>query len=322
MKEFNLDPILLILFKNLHQYTSGEDIAQSLKLTRAAIHKNIIKLQEQNYNIKGIPQKGFQLQTPYPYKILPELIKSSLPENNQIDFYFTNQIDSTNKLAFRLLSNKNSFFILTRDQVVGKGRMNREWIMDADKDIALTFVIKDSIPQYKLFSLIRMSSLAVCNTLNYYCLNTFKIKWPNDIISYNNKKICGILTETIAEEGNINSVIIGIGININGINNYSNSTSLRELLKKEIDINQIIIQLTNNILYYYQQFINNEDIIIKEWQYLLAWQDEEVILYKGNQILKGILKSVNYEGVITLIINEKEYEFISGDLENIRLQRD
>ena len=40
------------------------------------------------------------------------------------------------------------------------------------------------------------------------------IKWPNDIY-IGNRKLCGILSEMIAEETRIVSIIIGIGINVN-----------------------------------------------------------------------------------------------------------
>ena len=41
------------------------------------------------------------------------------------------------------------------------------------------------------------------------------IKWPNDIVA-EGKKICGILTEMNAELNSIHSLIIGIGLNVNG----------------------------------------------------------------------------------------------------------
>ena len=41
-----------------------------------------------------------------------------------------------------------------------------------------------------------------------------QIKWPNDIL-VNGKKVTGILTELQAESDRINSVIIGIGMNVN-----------------------------------------------------------------------------------------------------------
>ena len=40
------------------------------------------------------------------------------------------------------------------------------------------------------------------------------IKWPNDLL-VNGKKVCGILAEMQAEFDRVNSLIIGVGINVN-----------------------------------------------------------------------------------------------------------
>ncbi len=47
----------------------------------------------------------------------------------------------------------------------------------------------------------------------YYSLKA-GLKWPNDIL-IKGKKIGGILSEVIAEPGQINRIIMGVGININ-----------------------------------------------------------------------------------------------------------
>ncbi|MFP3360596.1 bifunctional biotin--[acetyl-CoA-carboxylase] synthetase/biotin operon repressor, partial [Planococcus sp. SIMBA_143] len=41
-----------------------------------------------------------------------------------------------------------------------------------------------------------------------------QIKWPNDIL-IDGRKVTGILTELQAESDKINSIIIGIGMNVN-----------------------------------------------------------------------------------------------------------
>lgn len=308
-----LNPILIMLFKN--HYISGELMAQELKISRAAIHKKISKLRELNYIIEGIPHKGFCIKKPYPFKILPEYIYTQLTNLKNIPLYFLEQTDSTNKQAFQMINiHKTSFFLLTREQIFGKGRMERVWYMQKDADIALSFVVKIQIPQQKLFSLIRMAALAVCQTLNTYCPNTFQIKWPNDIISKDNKKVCGILTEIIVEEGIITYAIIGIGINVNSVENHHNGNSLYEILNNKLDINHVIIELISNLLEYQQLFIKDENEIIKQWENLLAWRGEEVIFYHQQKEFQGIFESVNDDGSLNLIINKKTKNFYTGDI--------
>jgi BirA family biotin operon repressor/biotin-[acetyl-CoA-carboxylase] ligase len=60
--------------------------------------------------------------------------------------------------------------------------------------------------------LTQLAAASVYNLLSIYNINS-KIKWPNDIL-VNNKKISGILVETIIEN-DIVHVAIGIGLNVN-----------------------------------------------------------------------------------------------------------
>ena len=60
-------------------------------------------------------------------------------------------------------------------------------------------------------------SLAIFNVLQGYIPQKLKIKWPNDILSHT-KKICGILIEnTVSNDRDNSTSIIGIGLNVNQV---------------------------------------------------------------------------------------------------------
>ena len=73
----------------------------------------------------------------------------------------------------------------------------------------------------------------------------------------NNKKICGILTQTSTQGEKINYVLISIGFNVNEDNfkNYDDeqmklrqlATSLKNEYKKEFDREEIINKILENI---------------------------------------------------------------------------
>ena len=319
---YTIDQILLALLNDKNQYVSGEKIAQHLSITRAAVHKKVEKLRSEGYKIEAESHKGFILKYPLPYKLIPEVIYNNISVPKCPEILFMKSTSSTNTIAKEIIKeHKEAFILLTRDQVIGRGRMNRSWQMSADKDIAMSFTVPCNIPYSLLFSIIRLVSVVVCQLLNKYSKDQCLIKWPNDVITRDGKKICGILTESVLEDNEIKYIIIGVGININSDNLPDYADSLKELTGKEWNINQFYSGLIESLVLLWEDFPNNEEWIVKEWEQLLIWKNEEVVLTHNNQEYKGILKSVLQDGSLILEIDKEQKIFLSGDLSAIKLKK-
>ena len=105
-------------------------------------------------------------------------------------------------------------WIFAHIQLAGKGRRGRVWV-DPTGNFASTCVFfpDRTIDEYALSSFTAALSL-------YDCLSDFtegsaqvSIKWPNDIL-LNQKKVAGILLETIAVGKNKIALSIGFGVNL------------------------------------------------------------------------------------------------------------
>ncbi|SFB78877.1 BirA family transcriptional regulator, biotin operon repressor / biotin-[acetyl-CoA-carboxylase] ligase [Brevinema andersonii] len=313
----SLNPVLLMLL----QYQKGISQAflmQQLGISDSAIAINIKTLKDQGYDIQYANEK-FILINPLPFVLIPEKIKLNIPQNNIPEILFVDRCTSTNIIARDLLSKFSSFFLIAREQYRGKGRMNRTWEMQKDKDLALSFGYHTDIPHSYFFSLIRVAALAVYKTLNAFGISCF-VKWPNDIIDGEGKKICGILAEII-NESNINSVVIGIGINVNSNFLPDYAASIYQILGKEIDINKFAGHLILTINNFYSEFPQNESLIIQQWQNYLAWLGEKVIFQIDDQSFWGIFKGCTKEGALLLEIDKEIQTFYVGDLYNIKLRK-
>ncbi|HPZ74478.1 MAG TPA: biotin--[acetyl-CoA-carboxylase] ligase [Candidatus Pacearchaeota archaeon] len=120
------------------------------------------------------------------------------------------------------------------------------------------------------FYYVRMYSLAVLDLLKKrYKLDAI-IKWPNDIL-VEEKKICGILGESIYNGNNPACVIVGVGMNVNNDlpeEIASTSVSLKQLIGKEAPLNKILSEI-NHIAYhsYYLKYFKPKTIsnLTKIW---------------------------------------------------------
>jgi BirA family biotin operon repressor/biotin-[acetyl-CoA-carboxylase] ligase len=101
---------------------------------------------------------------------------------------------------------------LAEQQEAGKGRNGKKWISPKGKNIYLSLGWKSPLQYSELDGLSLSVGSILATVLNKKANNSIKIKWPNDLM-INQKKISGILIETIEIEGQV-GIVIGIGINV------------------------------------------------------------------------------------------------------------
>ena len=170
------------------------------------------------------------------------------------ELYFE-KIDSTNTYLKEHYSELEDMCIARADyQYAGKGRNDRKWTAEEKLNLTFSLLIKDEevIRNYKALSV--LSAYSIVQVLNKYGIKGSMIKWPNDVY-VNDKKICGILLESVSKE-KIECLIIGIGLNVNQIEfagtYLREPTSMKKELHKDIDLlklkEEIYKQLDDNIL--------------------------------------------------------------------------
>lgn len=124
------------------------------------------------------------------------------------------EVDSTNEYLKRLVAdgwNSDDITVVSAQyQTAGKGRRGRQWLTEPGTALTFSVLLKPKMNLSDCAMLTPVMAMAVRRALADMDIET-SIKWPNDII-IGGKKICGILTEAIAETGHI---IIGCGVNTN-----------------------------------------------------------------------------------------------------------
>ena len=154
------------------------------------------------------------------------------------DFIFYNQIDSTQNEIFRRIENnniKNGTLVMADIQTNGKGTHGRIWHTNETQNIAFSFYIEVNCSPQKLEGVtIEVAKIIVEIFKLKYNIN-LNIKEPNDI-TYNGKKIGGILTQSKIIAKNVKFLVIGIGINTNQTVFLDDIKDIATSIKKEFGI--------------------------------------------------------------------------------------
>ncbi len=130
-----------------------------------------------------------------------------------VDILHYKNIDSTNRVAGVLPSATHLMTVVSDSQTTGRGRMNRQFF-SYEGGLYMSVILDSKKIKCGLGLCTSAAALAVKDTLEKNGVRNLQIKWVNDIL-LNRKKVCGILTEAKTVNGEINRVIVGIGINLN-----------------------------------------------------------------------------------------------------------
>ncbi len=222
------DSVLEALQASRDDFLSGESLSATLDVSRAAVWKAIKKLREEGYPIEAVTNKGYMLMSES-WLITEESLRLSLParyRNNEIHLYDTT--DSTNLRAkqFALENAPHGTIVMARQQTAGRGRLGRSFFSPLE-GIYLSLIIRKPLDISHALLITSAAAVSVADSLDRICGVNAGIKWVNDIY-VDGKKVCGIGTEAISsfETGQIESLVIGIGIN----------TNLRDFPKELLDV--------------------------------------------------------------------------------------
>lgn len=242
-----------------NDYISGEQLAKKFGKSRAAVWKAVKSLIHDGYDIDAVTNKGYKL-TDNNDVVSAQSIKSYL--KNDIDVICLDCVDSTNNECKRMLADgQYGVFLVTADeQTAGRGRQGKTFYSPIATGVYFSLVIRPHAALKNAVTATTAASVAVCKAIEQLTDKQPKIKWVNDVY-VDNKKICGILTEAITnfEEGIVDSVIIGIGINIS-THSFPDGVDNAGCLNADVDRNRLIAKTVDELLHIaggdYKSFID------------------------------------------------------------------
>jgi BirA family transcriptional regulator, biotin operon repressor / biotin---[acetyl-CoA-carboxylase] ligase len=88
------------------------------------------------------------------------------------------------------------------EQTAGRGRQGRAWIAPADRALLISLVLREAEPLLTLAAGVAVASVVGARA---------QIKWPNDVLLADGRKVAGILAESRPQE---DWTVLGIGLNV------------------------------------------------------------------------------------------------------------
>lgn len=234
-----------------------------------------------------------------------------------INHYHFETIDSTSSYLKRTYKElPNLTFISADEQTNGHGRYNRTWYSNKEDNLLFSFLIKDKQLIEKYASLSLAIATVIFKQLKSLNINNVSIKWPNDVY-VNDKKICGILLESVSYGTEIDALVIGVGLNVNSKTFHpsieNTSTSIYLETNKLMDIDKFKKNIFKCTLSMLKEINSNSNYlnIVKNNNYL---KNKQVYATINNKSTLVTVLDINEDNSLKVLIDNNEINLYSGEI--------
>lgn len=207
--------LLAYLEENKGRYLSGEQIAQALSVSRAAVWKAVQSLRGAGYEIDAVPRRGYSLSAQSDMLSPQGIGKYLEPACSGLTIDVLPEVDSTNTIVRARAEDgaAEGCTVLAVRQTQGRGRRGRSFFSPADTGVYLSLLLRPGQAQAE--RLTTMAAAAACQAVEAVSGERTQIKWVNDIFLHG-RKVGGILTEAAfaLEDGAIDYAVLGVGMNV------------------------------------------------------------------------------------------------------------
>ena len=183
---------LLERLQGAEDFVSGNELALSLGVTRAAVWKYIKALKKDGYAVEAVTNRGYKLSAES--DVLTEHgVKAALGAD--ADGFTVEVIDectSTNRVLKAKAEKMPPWYVLFAErQTEGQGRNGRRFVSPDRTGLYMSIVLRPKLRVTEATLITTAAAVAVCRAIQVLAGVRAEIKWVNDVY-LRGKKVCGI----------------------------------------------------------------------------------------------------------------------------------
>jgi BirA family biotin operon repressor/biotin-[acetyl-CoA-carboxylase] ligase len=186
-------------------FQRGETLAGRLGVSRAAVSKEAKRLLAEGFPVE-VGRRGYRIRpgTPLPHLFQPEG-RLGKP------YRYLGRVGSTQDIlrAWAEAGAPEGALVLAEVQERGRGRRGRPWESRPGESLTFSLLLRPALPLSALSLLPLLSGLAL-----FEAVGLGGLKWPNDLLAPDGRKLAGVLLEAKAEGEEVAYALLGVGVNV------------------------------------------------------------------------------------------------------------
>ncbi len=254
-----------------------------------------------------------------------EIIKKLDVKGVEVRIAYFDEVDSTNKVAKSFIEDgvTDRLVVISATQTAGRGRFLRSWVSPPG-GLYTSLIVKPILSPADMPLLGILAGCSAAAAVQSTCSVDVLLKWPNDII-VGEKKIGGILSESIVEGDRVASVVLGIGINVNlELNDYPEDlqntiTTILHETGQETSIEELAASLLGETYSRISEVEARQTFqsVLSEYKRVCNTLGRRIIVEQTDATLEGTALDIDESGALVLETDEGIEIVSAGDVQHL-----
>jgi BirA family biotin operon repressor/biotin-[acetyl-CoA-carboxylase] ligase len=211
--------------------------------------------------------------------------------------------------------------LVAEHQVTGRGRLDRIWTSPPRAGITVSVLLRPDVPAARRGWLPLLTGVALAESVRGVTGVQVSLKWPNDLLAGDGRKLAGILAE-----GAGTAIVVGVGLNVTTTTAElpDTATSLSGVLGSVVDRGPVLLAFLRALEERYRRWteVAGDPVASGLAQDYLRWCSTvgttvSVALPDGSTI-DGVARAVDWDGRLVVDTAAGPVELASGDVRHVR----
>jgi biotin-[acetyl-CoA-carboxylase] ligase BirA-like protein len=216
--------------------------------------------------------------------------------------------------------------LVAEHQVTGRGRLDRVWTSPPRAGLTVSFLLRPDVPAARKGWLPLLTGVALAESVAEVTGVLPSLKWPNDLLAGDGRKLAGILAEAVSSPTHPTAVVVGTGLNVSTTADElpDTGTSLTRITGGTVDRATLLLAFLRAVERRYRRWteVLGDPVSSGLAQDYLAWSSTvgstvSVSLPDGST-LDGVAQAVDWDGRLVLATASGTVELASGDVRHVR----
>ncbi|MGZ4541313.1 MAG: biotin--[acetyl-CoA-carboxylase] ligase [Blastococcus sp.] len=211
--------------------------------------------------------------------------------------------------------------LVAEHQVTGRGRLDRVWTSPPRAGLTVSFLLRPDVPAARRGWLPLLTGVALAEAVGEVTGVRASLKWPNDLLAGDGRKLAGILAESTGT-----AVVVGVGLNVSTTADElpDTGTSLSAVTGAAVDRGPVLLAFLRAVERRYRAWTAalGDPVASGLAHDYLGWCSTVgttvVVSLPDGSTLEGVAEAVDWDGRLVVATSGGRVELASGDVRHVR----